>query len=83
MVYAKLQMYQKAICDFDEAIIWLKPNKREQRFKAHFNMGNCLRKIKEFELSIKMLKLASTSMPESAVAYNNLGLSYFENKEFE
>ena len=22
-------------------------------------------------------------MPESAVAYNNLGLSYFENKEFE
>jgi len=47
------------------------------------NRGNCYRKLGQLDLSIDDLRKAVSADPENVNARNNLGLSYFENKDYE
>ncbi len=56
---------------------------QDLKFKCYFHRGICLRKLGKLQESIKDLKDALTSRPDSDSALNNLGLSHFENEDFE
>lgn len=55
----------------------------EYIYQARFNKGICLRRIGELKESIVNLKKAVELQAGRAAALNNLGLSQFENEEYE
>ena len=79
-VKAKLDRYEEAIRDFEKAI----QNPSEPTlYYARYNKGICLRKVGKVAESIEELKRAVELKPDNASAHNNLGLSYFEEGQFE
>jgi tetratricopeptide (TPR) repeat protein len=46
-------------------------------------MGNCYRQIKKYQKSIEHLIVACEKKKDEAPAHNNLGLSYFEDQQYE
>lgn len=79
-VKAKLNQYEEAIKDFEKAI----QNPSDAIiFYARYNKGICLRKVGHLDQSIEQLKKAVELKPENANAHNNLGLSFFERRDFD
>lgn len=73
--------FMNAIQDFSEGIKYIKTG--DTHFKALFHRGNCYRQIKEYAKSIKDLSDACNIVKDDAPAQNNLGLSYFENQQYD
>lgn len=48
-----------------------------------FHRGNCYRQIKEYGKSIIDLSKACEAVKDDPPAQNNLGLSYFENQQYD
>ena len=77
---AKLDQFEEAIKDFEKAI----QNPSDAIiFYARYNKGICLRKVGLLDQSVEQLKKAVELKPENANAHNNLGLSFFERRDFD
>ena len=81
LVYARLMNFTKAIDDFSQGLKYIKSG--DTNFKALFHRGNCYRQIKDYTSSIKDLTRACQSVKDDAPAQNNLGLSYFQNQQYD
>jgi tetratricopeptide (TPR) repeat protein len=79
---SRLDKVDEAIEDFTASINHNSENK-DQVYNCRFNRGICYRRQGNLEKSIEDFKKAIDTKGEKASAYNNLGLSYFENEEFE
>lgn len=81
-----LSYYEKgdkkmAIENFGKAIN-LNITKQQNLFKAYFHRGNTLRECGELEASIEDLTKAADLDPKNAAVHNNLGLSFFEKRNY-
>jgi tetratricopeptide (TPR) repeat protein len=56
---------------------------QEYKYQAYFNKGICLRRKGKLDESINDFKEAIKMRNDRPSAHNNLGLSYFENDEFD
>ena len=56
---------------------------RDQVYQARFNRGICYRRLGKLNNSIDDFKKAIEAKGDRPSVYNNLGLSHFENEEFE
>lgn len=75
-----MERYEEAIKDYEKAIEY--PHDSHV-YHTYYNKGICLRKLGRLDKSIDDLKKAVDMKPDNPNAHNNLGLSYFENKEFD
>ncbi len=84
LVRSKLGEYSKANADFNHAIKLFKYEKEKtlEIYYCRYNLGINFRHMKLFDQSIAELRLAYELFPEKASVLNNIGLTYFENKEF-
>jgi tetratricopeptide (TPR) repeat protein len=59
--------------------------KSDLRHKTLFNLGKVYRRIGLLEQSVEKLKEATSNCPKGveATTFNNLGLSYFEQENYE
>lgn len=87
LLYSKKGKYELAIKDFNKA---LSLNvERAPYFDLYLEKGRCHRKLKQYTQSIADLSTAiekhkaTGNTKIAAVALNDLGLSFFENKEFD
>lgn len=76
LVYAKLDKYLDAIEDYTSAIENFNDN--PSLFKGYLHRGNCYRQIKKLDLAIKDLSQACEIKKDDPVAFNSLGLAYFD-----
>ena len=76
-----LERYQKGIDDFNNALKCTLSSDA-MKYKVHLNLGINLRRVNNLDLSIAELRKAIDKQ-EKPQAYNNLGLSYFEQNEWE
>ena len=49
---------------------------------AQYNLGQNLRKLKQYEASAVVLQKATESDKENPIAFNNLGLTFFEKEDY-
>lgn len=86
LVRSRLDQVEEAIKDYDNAIKQLSKGssgEEESKYQAHFNKGICLRRLGKLKASIEDLEKARTMNANKSSVHNNLGLSYFENEQFE
>mmetsp|Transcript_6828 Transcript_6828/g.11526 ORF Transcript_6828/g.11526 Transcript_6828/m.11526 type:complete len:332 (+) Transcript_6828:127-1122(+) len=83
LVKSRLDKVEEAIQDYKKAIDLLGTSEQDSRYQAFFNRGICFRRIGNLERSIDDFKEAIKMRNDKPSAHNNLGLSYFENEEFE
>lgn len=93
LAYSSLMRFENAIADQKAAIE--ATGDGAKIFKMLFQLGITLRRVanhgattqeekdSRIEESIEKLRKACELQPNEASAHNNLGLSYFENEEFE
>lgn len=73
----------KAIVDFKAASDLQKDKSNTERHKTLFNLGIVYRRIGDKKQSIEKLIEATTLNVSKAATSNNLGLSHFDNEEFD
>ena len=78
----------KAVVKYDAAIKLIKDNTVPDtvvKHKVYFNLGIVHRRLGDPEASIRALgEVAQNATPSTKPAtYNNLGLSYFDNQEWD
>ena len=86
LTYIALQQFDNAIRDYRDAIDRYNDSgasEKDKLFKYRFNLGVTLRRVGILGESITELKRASDEMPLKALCWNNLGLSYFQNDNWE
>ena len=81
-----LSYYEKgekklAIENYGKAVL-MNVTKQQSLFKAYFHRGNTLRECGELDASIEDLTKAADLDPKNAAVHNNLGLSFFEKRNF-
>jgi tetratricopeptide (TPR) repeat protein len=87
LVRSRLDKVPEAIKSYQESFAFFDSDEREYIYQARFNKGICHRRIGEIEQSIVELKKAIDKANEMSVekpsAYNNIGLSFFEQEDYE
>ena len=83
LVKSRLDKVEEAIEDYTKALEFMSSTDQDHKYQAFFNKGICLRRIGKLEKSIEDFKEAIKMRNDKPSAHNNLGLSYFENQEFE
>lgn len=81
LVKSHLNKLEDAIVDYEEALKIL--SEPEYIYQTRFNKGICLRRLCRLDESIEDLKKATDLKGDRPPALNNLGLSYFENHNYE
>jgi tetratricopeptide (TPR) repeat protein len=85
---SRLGRIKEAIADYDEAVKQLAAQPASDPdyvYQARFNKGICYRRLghEHIQASIDDLKKAVEMKADSASAHNNLGLSFFEQGNFD
>lgn len=80
LAFVSKEMYQQGIDDFNKALSIQTPN-QTTGFKILLNLGINLRRVGKLDESIAKLKAAIELQPDKAQAWNNLGLSLFEQED--
>lgn len=86
LTFVALQRFEEAIRDFRDAIeryAEAGTSEKDKVFKYRFNLGITLRRVGVLDDSITELKRATEEMPQKAICWNNLGLSHFQNDQWE
>lgn len=81
LVESRRDNVAKAIKLYDSALQYV--TEQEYKYQAYFNRGICYRRQGDLEKSISDFKEAIKMRNDRPSAHNNLGLSCFENDEFE
>lgn len=71
-----ISLNQEAIDDYSKAIENFTDNL--SLFKGYLHRGNCYRQIKKLENAIKDLNQACEYKKDDPIAFNSLGLAYFD-----
>jgi len=79
----KLDKISEAIDDFTKAIGSFSSDATEELYNSRFNRGVCHRRLGNLQRSIDDFRKAIETKADRPSAFNNLGLSLFENGEFE
>ena len=74
-------MVEEAIADYTEALKHL--SETDYIYQARFNRGIQFRRMNRLDESIVDLQEAVKIKMDKPSAFNNLGLSFFENSDFE
>lgn len=83
LVKSRLNKVEEAIDDYTKSLELFSSGESENKYQAFFNRGICLRRIGRLDKSIEDFKEAIKMRNDKPSAHNNLGLSHFENEEFE
>lgn len=86
VTFVALQRFTEAIKNFTKAVDRYEDigtTDKERIYRYRFNLGVALRRVGELELSVIELKRATEELPQKAACWNNLGLSYFQNDQWE
>ena len=81
LVKSHLNKLEDAIDDYVHALGFL--SEPEYIYQTRFNKGICLRRLGRLDESIEDLKKATDLKGDRPSALNNLGLSYFENHNYD
>ena len=79
----RLDQIDEAIADFTSALANFADGDNERLYQARFNRGICYRRQGKLDKSIDDFKAALDKKKDRPSAFNNLGLSLFENGDFE
>jgi tetratricopeptide (TPR) repeat protein len=77
-VYRRLEKYDQALADFDQALRY-DPNSAS----AHTGRGNALRHLGRFDESIAAHGEAIRLEPNNAMAYSNRGNAFDDKKDYQ
>jgi len=83
LIKMNMNKVDEAIDALKKAAQHIEPNNNDQLYQARFNLGVCYRRKRNLDESIEQFRKALILNPEKASCLNNLGLSFFEQGDYE